>query len=170
MLYLLQRRPDSMSRQATQFVVQHIKISGGTRIRKDTVLNYLPLSIGDRLTVGQSNQVIKALYKTGLFSRVSLYRNGSTLIIKLTDRPVIGLINFTGNKEIDDKTIKKVLKNVGLVQGEIFKADLLKEMTESLEAEYKRLGYYSVKVDAKLGKPQHGHININIIIDEGGCC
>jgi len=49
---------------------------------------------------------------------VSLERQGDVLVVKVVERPAIAEINFTGNKDIETKELKKSLKDVGFAEGQ----------------------------------------------------
>jgi outer membrane protein insertion porin family len=49
------------------FTIQTIQINGLQRIERNTVLNYLPVHVGETLTPVQSQAVLHALYETGFF-------------------------------------------------------------------------------------------------------
>ena len=54
------------------FTVGDIKVEGLQRISEGTVFNYLPVNIGDRLTLQREREAIRALYATGFFRDVEL--------------------------------------------------------------------------------------------------
>ena len=113
------------------FIVRHIRITGLQRITTSTVRSYLPIHEGQRLTASKSNAIITALYKTGFFYDVQLGRRGNELIVRVKERPTIGLIRISGNKAIPTKKLKPVLKSLGIVEGQVY--DPLKPM-KSLRA------------------------------------
>jgi outer membrane protein insertion porin family len=79
------------------FVASDIRIDGLSRITAGTVLNYLPLSKGDRVTDASVQRAIRALYQTKFFSDVQLDREGDILVIKVTERPSIAKLSLRGN-------------------------------------------------------------------------
>ena len=68
----------------TAFVVENIEIQGNDRTDPGTVLNYLPVRVGDQFDPAEdSGRTIRALYKTGLFTDVKLRQRNKTLIVDL---------------------------------------------------------------------------------------
>ena len=107
------------------FVVRDIRVEGLQRIAPGTVFNYLPVRVGDTLTEAAGREAIQALFKTGFFQDVRLERSGNTLVVHVAERPSIDSITISGTKDIDDKTLKQGLKDVGLAEGRVFNSSLL---------------------------------------------
>src|SRR5690242_10782594 len=82
------------------FMVSDIRVDGLQRIGAGTVFTYLPIERGDTLDQAKAAQAIRALYKTGFFEDVRLDRQGSILVITVTERPAINKLTITGNKDI----------------------------------------------------------------------
>ena len=61
---------------ADGFIVRDIKITGLKRVSTGTVLNYLPVQMGEEVDAASTPQIIRALYDTGFFQSVVLERQG----------------------------------------------------------------------------------------------
>src|SRR3990167_10192211 len=85
---------------AYHFVVRDIKITGLQRVSMGTVLNYLPVQVGETIGPLATPRIIRALYDTGFFQSVVLEREGNTLIVQVVERSTIGSVAVVGNKEI----------------------------------------------------------------------
>jgi len=59
---------------AEEITIQDIKIEGIQRTDPGTVLNYLPLKKGDKLTDASASEAVKALYATGFLKTYSLLK------------------------------------------------------------------------------------------------
>lgn len=151
----------------TSFVVRRIEVKGLQRVSKNTVLNYLPVHIGEQFGDKQSVSVIDALYNTGFFSDVRLQRQGRTLIVVVRERPTIGLLTITGNKSIPAKQLKKALKSLGIVEGLTFDSAKLKAITQGLKQEYDNLGRYAAKINTHVIKEPRNRVAIRIHVIEG---
>ena len=71
----------ALSSDPGDFVVGDIKVEGLQRIAEGTVYNYLPVSLGDRMTHQKVEESLRALYATGFFRDVELRHDGNTLIV-----------------------------------------------------------------------------------------
>ncbi len=97
---------------AESFVVRKISIEGLQRISSETVYSYLPIKTGQVLRPEKPPPLSAALYKTGFFEHITLARDGSTLIIKIVERPTIGQLKITGNSSIPTDKLTSVMKSV----------------------------------------------------------
>lgn len=149
------------------FTVREIRIEGLQRIKEDTVHNYLPIHVGEKMAESQTGEVIKALFDTGFFQDIHLKRDGDALVINVVERPTIGSIKISGNKDIKTENLLSTLKNLGLAEGHVFDRANFELMRNELERLYFSNGKYAVKVDAKVEKQPHNRVNIKIDIDEG---
>ena len=53
---------------AHAFIVRDIKVNGLQRVSVGTVLNYLPVQVGEDLEPNSTAEIIRSLYDTGFFS------------------------------------------------------------------------------------------------------
>jgi outer membrane protein insertion porin family len=149
------------------FVVSDIRIEGLNRISAGTVFNYLPINKGDRLTTEEAQQAIRALYGTKFFSDVELERDGSILVIKVTERPSIAKLTIRGNSDIKTDDLKKGLKEIGLSEGETFDRLALDRVQQELIRQYYNRGKYNVSVSPHVTELDRNRVSIDIEIREG---
>ncbi len=149
------------------FVVQKIQIKGLERISEGTVLNYLPIEIGQTLAPTDTAKIIRILYKTGFFSDVSLDHEGNTLIVQVVEKPTIGQFNITGNKSIPTKTLRKTLSDLGFAEGRVYDPSLLESIRDSLQREYYNRGNYNATVKTEVTPTSSNRVDINITVYEG---
>ncbi|NOR41802.1 MAG: hypothetical protein GQ572_00590, partial [Gammaproteobacteria bacterium] len=57
-----------LTANADSFIVSEIKIEGLQRLPDGTLLNYLPIAVGDPIDDNQITYSISELYKTGFFA------------------------------------------------------------------------------------------------------
>lgn len=149
------------------FVVKEIRVEGLQRITEGTVLNYLPVHVGEELPESRSSEILKALFETGFFQDIELTRDGNTLVIKVTERPTIGKISVSGNKDITTDNLLSSLKTSGLTEGHVFDRSTLEMVRNDLERLYFSHGKYGVKVETTVEPQKHNRVTIAIDIDEG---
>ncbi len=78
-------------------IVQRILVKGNERIEPATVISYLPISVGERVDPAKLDQAIKALFRTDLFSDVSMGFANGDLTITIVENPIINRVIFEGN-------------------------------------------------------------------------
>jgi len=156
-----------LSAHADDFVVDKIKIEGLQRLPDGTLLNYLPIVVGDPIDDNQVTFAISELYKTGFFADVKLLRDENMLIVSVVERPSIAEVTFSGNSDIDDDALKDALVDIGVTRGQIYNRSLLEKLTLELERVYFSQGKYGVKINADITELDQNRVDIEITISEG---
>ncbi len=149
------------------FIVRDIKITGLKRVSTGTVLNYLPVQIGEDVDAESTPQIIRSLYDTGFFQSVVLERQGSTLIVNVVERATIGSVTVVGNKEIPTDKMKDILKELGLIKGQVFQRASLERLEKELKQAYNARGKYNARIISKVTPLTENRVAINITISEG---
>ncbi|HHO59808.1 MAG TPA: outer membrane protein assembly factor BamA, partial [Thiotrichales bacterium] len=138
------------SAHADAFIISKIKIEGLERLPDGTLLNYLPVGVGDPMDESQVIFSISELYKTGFFTDIKLLRDDTTLIVRVNERPSIADVTFDGNSDIDDDALNKALLDIGVTRGQIFNRSLLDKLSQELERVYFSQGKYGVKIKTEV--------------------
>lgn len=149
------------------FVVDDIRVDGLARISPGTVFTYLPVEKGDRLDASRAGEAVRALYRTGFFRDVQLSRQGDILVITVVERPAIAKIEIDGNKDIKDEDLLRVLREIGLSEGETFDRLDLERLTQELVRQYNNRGKYNVSIKPKVTELDRNRVEIRIDIVEG---
>nr|WP_229669369.1 outer membrane protein assembly factor BamA [Legionella impletisoli] len=152
---------------ADSFVVRDIKITGLQRVSVGTVLNYIPVQVGEEVGPSSTPKIIRALYDTGFFQSVVLERQGNTLIVNVVERATIGSINVVGNKEIPSDKMKEILKELGLVKGHVYQRASLERLEKELKQAYNARGKYNARIDSNVTTLTENRVAINVTISEG---
>lgn len=149
------------------FVVQDIRVEGLQKISIGTVLNYVPLNVGDTFDDTRSAAIIRALFNAGFFDDIRLSVQDDTLIITVKERPTIASISISGNKEIKTEQLTEALKSVALAEGRVFDRSSLERMKLELERQYFTQGRYGVRVQATVKEIENNRVDVKIEIEEG---
>ena len=154
--------------RAESFIVSDIRLQGLERITDGTLLNYLPVRVGDPFDERDASYAIRQLYKTGFFKNINLARDGNVLVVQVLERPAIADVKFDGNKDIDDDQLKDILKNIGIIKGRVFNPSALDKIEQGLKQQaYYSQGKYGVRIETKVTKLERNRVDIDIKISEG---
>ncbi|MDQ5884792.1 MAG: outer membrane protein insertion porin family, partial [Pseudomonadota bacterium] len=151
----------------TRFVVEDIKVTGLKRVSVGTVLNYLPIEVGEELSSDSTAEIIRALYATGFFQSVTLEKQDKVLIIAVVERSTIGDINIQGNQAIPSDKLKDLLKEYGLVKGRVYQKSSLDYVVKQLKQGYNARGKYNARIQSKVKPLTENRVSILIDISEG---
>ncbi|MCX7118023.1 MAG: outer membrane protein assembly factor BamA [Legionellales bacterium] len=152
---------------ATDFVVRDIKVTGLHRVSVGTVLNYLPVQVGEDIGPSSTPQIIRALYETGFFQSVVLEREGNTLIVNVTERATIGSVTVVGNSEIPNDKMKEILKDLDLIKGRVFQRASLERLEKELKQAYNAQGKYNARIESTETPLTENRVAIQVTISEG---
>lgn len=157
----------SAAHAISSFTIKDIRVQGVQRTTAGTVFNYLPVKVGDNMNAARAQESIRALFKTGFYSDVRLEAEGDTLTVIVIERPSIDSIKISGTKDIDEATLKKTLKGVGLAEGRIFNRKLLEQTEQELKRQYFARGRYAVKVKPTVKNLERNRVAISLDVVEG---
>ncbi len=152
---------------AASFVVDDIEVKGIKKIAVGTVLNYLPVKTSEVFDFKDSGKVIRELYKTGFFNKITLNKKGNTLVIEVEERPAIAKVTVEGNKEVKDESMQDALKQIGMTKGKIYNPKLLEKLELELQQLYYSLGKYAVRLDATATELDADRVEVELTISEG---
>lgn len=156
-----------LSPAANAFVVQDIQVEGLQRVSSSPVFAALPIRIGQDISEADIADIIEDVFATGFFEDVSVFRNGSTLLIRVVERATIKSIEIDGNKAIKTEQLEEVLTDNGVAEGEIFQVRTLTQLNRELEKQYVAQSRYASSVDAQVTELANNMVSIDINIDEG---
>ncbi|MFZ9034990.1 MAG: outer membrane protein assembly factor BamA [Francisellaceae bacterium] len=149
------------------FTVSHIKLEGLSRVDQSTIYQDMSIHEGQSIDAADTNAAISALYQSGYFSDVKLYRDGDDLIVKFKERPAISDVTFDGNTKIKNEDLMKVLNQIGVDVGNILNPEILHQLKQSLLYQYALMGYYSTTVDIIETPQPRNRVALKIKIAEG---
>lgn len=152
---------------AESFRLKDIQIEGLERIEPGTVFTYLPIKVGEQMDESQTANIIRTLYKTGLFKDIQLRREENVLVVVVEERPAIASIGFDGNKILNDEQLTEVLTSIGIASGRVFNRSVLQRLENELLQQYFAFGKYSVNIDTQVSELPRNRVDIAIRIVEG---
>ena len=150
---------------ATAGRVAQVVIRGNQRVENETILSYMQLGQGDAFNDVKIDESIKSLFQTGLFKDVGIVRQGAALVVTVSENPLINIVNFEGNAEVDDDTLKKEVDTRSSI---IFTKARVSSDSQRILAVYQKQGFYNVTVTPKMIRLPENRINLVFEIDEGG--
>ena len=151
-------------RGAAGNVISSVQITGNVRAELDTVRSYLQLKEGQPYDPAAADRSLKALFSTGLFSDVAIDMQGSVLIVKLTENPIINRVAFEGNRKIEDDKLRDEVQSKPRL---VFTRARVQSDVERILTIYRRGGRYNAVVEPKIIKLEQGRVDLVFEINEG---
>jgi len=150
--------------EAKAAVVSSIEVRGNERIDDDVVASYLTISPGQSFNNFDVDDSTKALFATGLFSDVSVFQQGSVLVVDVDENATISKIKFEGNNRLKDEGLRGIilLKEQGIYSDQQAGIDVAR-----IREAHGRVGKRGAKVSFEVIPLENNRVNVIYRIDEG---
>ena len=119
---------------------------------------------GDPFEPTRVNQSLKALFATGLFSDVTLSRQGDDLVVRVVENPIINRISFEGNARLD---LELLQNEVQLRPRIVYTRTRVQNDVKRLLDLYRRTGRFAATVEPKIIQLPQNRVDLIFEIDEG---
>jgi outer membrane protein insertion porin family len=150
-------------------LVTAIEVSGNKAISTNTVVSKMKTRIGSPYQENVVSDDLKRLYLLGFFSDIKIdtegYKNGIKVILRVTERPIIERITFTGMKKVT-VTADKIKEQLKSKETQYLDYPSLLEDVHILKKIYDKTGYTQAKIDYKVDinkESNKAKIEFNII-------
>ena len=145
-------------------VVTAIVIEGNSRVEPDTIRSYVAIQVGQPYDPEAADRSLKALFGTGLFSDVTLRQDGSRLVVRVVENPLINRVAFEGNKKLDDDQLKQEIQTKPRT---VFTAAKVQSDVRRLVEVYRRAGKFNARIEPKTIKLDQNRVDVVFEINEG---
>lgn len=136
---------------------------------KEKIKQSMQTKVGAPFDQREFDQDLKALYETGDYSEVipeiSVKQGSLNIQIVLKPHPSIARVVFKGDRRISEKKLRKEL---GIKNGQLFKREEVNEAVNKLSDFLVKKGYYSSRVDYTVeSAPEPNSVYLYINVYEG---
>jgi outer membrane protein insertion porin family len=125
------------------------------------------VNVGDKIDALRLSQSVKLLFSTGNFDDVEIGRDGDVLVVVVKERPSIDSIEIEGNKTVDTEALLDGMKQAGLVEGEVFRRNVMEHMSQELKRLYVAQGRYGARIESEITDELANRVSLKITIHEG---
>ncbi len=145
-------------------VVQHIIVRGEERIEESTILSYLPIAPGERVDSARIDDALKTLFRTDLFADVQIQLQGTDLIVRVSENPIINQVVFEGNHELKED---KLRDEVQVRPRGVFTRSRAQADVQRIVELYRRSGRVSATVTPEIVQLPQKRVDLIFSINEG---
>jgi outer membrane protein insertion porin family len=96
---------------AQTFSFSNVVVEGNVRVDPATILSYAGISRGEEVSAAALNDAYQRIANSGLFETVEVVPQGSTLLIRVAEYPIVNVISFEGNKRLKDEELAEIIKS-----------------------------------------------------------
>ena len=153
-----------LSAQQDQITISEIVVDGARRISPETVRSYMSVSEGDEVTPAQLNAVVGESFATDLFNDVTLELDGTRLLVRVDENPIINQVVLEGNDVLDDQALQSVL---GIEPRRVYNRELALEGKARLTEVYRQSGRYAATIEPQIIELPDKRVDLVFVINEG---
>jgi len=191
----------AVSAAFAQETVEKVLVKGNKYLPEEVIKSLLRTKEGEPFSLEKVREDVRRLFRTGLFKRVEVYKQDQDgdgmpeVVFVVEDLPVIYKIEFEGNRELSDETLKERLgieTELGEVEveetvqtltaspaieerlallrrmklGRVLTYDEIESLRKRIEEIYKREGFEGTRVTYRI-VPKKGASKLVFVIEEG---
>lgn len=165
LVFALGAPPQTVAQSSdSQITVDEIVISGNRRVAVGTVLSYLPVRVGDRVTRSSLSIALERLFETELFKDIDIALDGQVLRVTVVENPIINRINIEGNDALSDERLMEFLD---IQPRRVYTRELALEATQRLLDIYQASGRYAAVVEPQIIELDDNRVDLAFVVDEG---
>ncbi len=149
---------------AQNFAFSDIVVEGSTRVSRGTILSYADLAVGQNFSAAELNDAYQAVIKSGLFRDVEFVPNGSTLVIKVSEYPLVSKIAIEGNRVISDKALQPLLKTQ---TRRVYSPTTVEQDALAIVEAYEFKGQLAATITPKIIERPNNRVDVVFEVSEG---
>ncbi len=149
---------------AQTYAFNSVQIEGLNAIQAGTVMSYLGFGKGERVSAGELNDAYQRLVGSGLFDKVAITPRGSTLVVKVTEFPLINRINIEGNKKLKDDELLALIQSRSRY---VFNPSVVEQDAETIADAYAERGRLAAQVTPRVIRRPQNRVDLVFEVVEG---
>lgn len=149
--------------QSTSF--SRIDVAGNERIEGDTIRVFAGITPGQQVSPAEINEALQRLFQTGLFEDVKITPQRGRLLITVVENPTINIINFEGNKRVDDEALATI---ISLQPRRAYSRAAAEADAQAIIDAYAASGRFAAEVRPQIIRLSDNRVNLVYEIREGG--
>jgi outer membrane protein insertion porin family len=149
---------------AQVFSFSNVTIEGNERVDAATILNYAGIRRGEEVSAGGLNDAYQRILNSGLFETVELIPQGSTLVIRVVEYPIVNVISIEGNKRLKDERLAELIQSQ---PRRIYSPSLAESDAAAIAEAYRVAGRLAATVTPKIIRRSDNRVDLVFEITEG---
>lgn len=149
---------------AQVFSFSNVVIEGNDRVDAATILSYARIRRGEEVSASALNDAYQRIANSGLFESVELVPQGSTLIIRVVEYPIINVISIEGNKRLKDERLSELVKSQ---PRRVYSPSQAEADAAAIAEAYRVAGRLAASVTPKIIRRSDNRVDLVFEISEG---
>jgi len=148
----------------SSFSFDNFVIEGNQRVDPASIVAFADLPQGQPVTAGQVNDALQRTLASGFFEDVQFEPRGSTLVIRVVERPTISRISIEGNARIDDDVLLGLLESGS---SRVYSPDVAEADALRIVEAYEQSGRFGASVSPSIIRRPDNRVDLVFEIVEG---
>lgn len=149
---------------AQSYSFSSVTIEGLQRIDSRTVLSYAEIPRGQTISAGALNAAYQRVLGSGLFDTVEFIPQGGTLVIRVVEFPTINIVNFEGNRRINDEALAAIVRSQAR---RIYSPSTAEQDAAAIADAYAKAGRLGAAVNPRIIRRSDNRVDLVFEIREG---
>jgi outer membrane protein insertion porin family len=149
---------------AQSFSFSNVVVEGNTRVDAATITSYAGISRGQSVSAAELNDAFQRISNSGLFESVELVPQGSTLVIRVVEYPIVNVISFEGNKRLKDEQLAEIIQSEAR---RVFSPSLAESDAANIAEAYRVSGRLAASVTPKIIRRSDNRVDLVFEVTEG---
>jgi outer membrane protein insertion porin family len=149
---------------AQSYSFSNVVIEGNERVEAASILRFAGIGRGEAVSAGGLNDAYQRIVNSGLFEAVEVIPQGGTLLIRVKEFPVISVINFEGNKRLDDADLSAL---VGSQSRRVFSPAQAEADAAAIAEAYRNAGRIAATVEPRIIRRNNNLVDLVFEVTEG---
>ena len=151
---------------ASAAIVKTLSVQGNRFIEASLITKHLHIKPGQPYSFEKVKKDVKNLYALGFFRNVEVFKQKVskthvTVLYRVSERPLIGEIEFEGNKELSKEDLKELLK---VKEFEFLNFQDLESTLAAIKEKYRDKGYFLSEVSYKIQPLEKGLGKVKLLV------
>jgi outer membrane protein insertion porin family len=149
---------------AQVFSFSNVVVEGNSRVDIATILAFAGISRGEEVSAAALNDAYQRIANSGLFETVELIPQGSTLLIRVVEYPIVNVISIEGNKRLKDEQLAELLQSQAR---RVYSPSLAESDAAAIAEAYRVSGRMAATVTPKIIRRSENRVDLVFEVTEG---
>ena len=149
---------------AQTFNFSTIAVEGNRQIDNEAVANLARIPRNRALSSAELDAAFQRVAGSGFFRNVDFVPQGNRLVIRVEEYPILNILNFEGNRRIDDDDLRTIVVSR---PGRVFSPAQAEADASAISEAYAQQGRLAARVTPRLIERNDGRVDLAFEIVEG---
>ena len=141
-----------------------VAVEGNRQIDAESVANFARIPRNQAVSAAELNAAYQRVAATGFFRSIDFVPVGNRLVIRVEEYPILNIVNFEGNRRINDDLLREVVVSR---PGRVFSPSQAEADATAIAEIYAAQGRLAARVNPRLIERPDGRVDLAFEIVEG---